>query len=159
MSTAVWIYYSDLCVYLALEVPYIRQRKPRVRITDRSPNDKPCGGALSCEQSCQNIAVFYDIHGNRLLIVNSHFPTGHKLTAIHSLFSPPVQWNTANLGGTECFCKKTAFASGQILCTLMLGVRLSFRFSAALLIFLLHHLPLFVLTSNCRTFEHPPSSY
>lgn len=27
-------------------------------IPDRSPNDRPCGGALRYEQSCQNIAVF-----------------------------------------------------------------------------------------------------
>lgn len=85
----------------------------------------------------------------RLLIVKLNLTTRHKQTAIHCLFTPPVQLNTANFGGTDCSCNKTAFIFRDKYCALSCWESICLSIPAALLIsFVIHRISFNFLISS-----------
>lgn len=154
VSTAAWINNSNLCVYLALEAPYIRQRKPLVRFFWPVPQRQTVRRSFELRAKLPKHRPCFMIYTKtRLLMSILVFRSGTSKPDPLP-FPPLMRYITANHGGTDCPCNKTVLVLRTDIVRSHVGHPSVFTFSAALCIFSFLLLPLLLLL-----LEYPPSSY
>lgn len=156
VSTAVWVFFLDLCVYLNLEVPYIRQRKPLVSDFWPVPQRQTVRQSFEVRTKLpKHRRVFTTNTETRVLIANLIHLIRHKQTRSIALFlrlCNEIQQTSA---------AQTAFAIKQPLfgyryCALSCWASVCLSIFAALLIsFVIHRIsfdfliPSYFLLKRC----------